>query len=99
MAQDYDLARPEVAERSEETINGVRATTAPDARGVVAELDEVDSLDGLELPGAFVGEELVVRVIPPAADEFTCGSCFLVRHRSQLARTAGPTVFCRDCED
>jgi hypothetical protein len=98
MAQDYDLARPEVAEESEETLKGVRATSAPDARSVVAELDEADSFDGLELPGAIVGEELVVRVVPQASDEFTCGECFLVRHRSQLAREKDGVKFCRDCD-
>ncbi|HST72506.1 MAG TPA: DUF4193 family protein, partial [Kocuria rosea] len=30
--------------------------------------------------------------------EFTCASCFLVRHRSQLARQAGGTSYCGDCE-
>ncbi len=28
----------------------------------------------------------MVRVVPKQADEFTCSSCFLVHHRSRLAR-------------
>ena len=40
-------------------------------------------------------EELVVRVIPKQADEFTCSSCFLVHHRSRLA-DAGAMI-CTDC--
>ncbi|EYT52374.1 dUTPase [Kocuria sp. UCD-OTCP] len=37
-------------------------------------------------------------VIPEQVDEFTCASCFLVRHRSQLARQSGETRYCTDCE-
>ncbi|MDO6143143.1 DUF4193 domain-containing protein [Paenarthrobacter aurescens] len=41
---------------------------------------------------------LVVQVIPPAADEFTCFSCFLVRHRSQIARKKDGHAHCVECE-
>ncbi|MBM6620694.1 DUF4193 domain-containing protein [Arthrobacter sp.] len=98
MAQDYDEARPDVAERSEETLKRVKEMDAPSARTVTEELDEGEALDGPELPGAIVDDELVVRVLPQAADEFTCGSCFLVRHRSQLAREKDGVKYCRDCE-
>jgi hypothetical protein len=37
-------------------------------------------------------------VIPPGADEFTCYSCFLVRHRSQLARESNGHSYCVECE-
>ncbi|NKX55946.1 DUF4193 family protein, partial [Arthrobacter mobilis] len=30
--------------------------------------------------------------------EFTCASCFLVRHKSQVAREKDGQKFCRDCE-
>lgn len=42
--------------------------------------------------------ELTAPVIPIAADEFRCDGCFLIRHRSQLARTAGGAQICRDCD-
>jgi hypothetical protein len=42
--------------------------------------------------------ELTVRVLPAQADEFTCASCFLVRHRSQVAREKGGLLYCADCE-
>ena len=46
----------------------------------------MDALDDAMTPGGeFVAEELIVQVIPQAGDEFTCYSCFLVRHPSQLA--------------
>jgi len=36
-----------------------------------------------------------IRVLPAQADEFTCTSCYLVQHRSQLA-DQGRGV-CREC--
>jgi hypothetical protein len=70
----------------------------PPARRPNVDLDEADDQDGLELPGADLsGEELVMPVIPKRADEFTCGSCFLVQHRSWAARTAGGRAICFDC--
>jgi hypothetical protein len=44
------------------------------------------------------GEELTVIVVPEQSDEFTCSSCFLVRHRSQIALEKNGLKFCRDCE-
>ena len=43
------------------------------------------------------GEELTVRVLPKQSDEFTCSSCFLVHHRSQLASDKGGRLVCREC--
>ena len=31
------------------------------------------------------------------SDEFTCSQCFLVHHRSQLARETNGVLVCRDC--
>jgi hypothetical protein len=36
-------------------------------------------------------------VLPKQADEFTCGSCFLVHHRSQLATESNGQMICREC--
>lgn len=99
MAQDYDEARPDVAEASEKSLKDVQSMDAPTARSVRAEMEEIDLSDGQELPGAIVLDELVVEVIPQANDEFTCGSCFSVRHRSQVASERNGVKFCRDCED
>ena len=43
-------------------------------------------------------EELNVVVLPAQDDEFTCASCFLVRHRSQIAREDGGLYYCVECE-
>jgi hypothetical protein len=40
-------------------------------------------------------ETLAVKVVPQQPTEFVCKSCFLVKHRSQLADKK--RLFCRDC--
>jgi hypothetical protein len=98
MAQDYDEMRPDVAEASNATLKSVQTMNAPDARSISADLDETENVDGVTLPGGETDEELVISVIPQGQDEFTCGSCFLVRHRSQKVRESGGLAFCKDCE-
>jgi hypothetical protein len=99
MAQDYDEARPDVAEASERTLKDVQKMDAPDAKSVHSDLDETDFSDGQELPGAIVLDELVVEVIPQGIDEFVCGECFSVRHRSQAAKTLAGATICRECDE
>jgi hypothetical protein len=98
VANDYDELRPDLKESQEDSLEAVRSANAPDPRSVVRELDAEDNEDA-EVPGGeIVDAELTVRVIPPGEDEFTCGSCFLIRHRSQIARVEGDTAYCTDCE-
>jgi hypothetical protein len=99
MAQDYDEARPDVAEASERTLKAVQEMDAPNAKSVHSEMEETDLSDGTELPGAIVLDELVVEVVPQAADEFICGECFAVRHRSQAAKELNGVKICRDCAE
>ena len=99
VATDYDEVRSDVKESQDRSLEALQSANAPDARSVVSELDEADSLDGSITPGGeFVAEELVVQVIPQAEDEFTCYSCFLVRHRSQIAREKNGHAYCIECE-
>ncbi|HSO14493.1 MAG TPA: DUF4193 domain-containing protein [Arthrobacter sp.] len=99
MATDYDEVRSDVKESQDRSLEALQSANAPDARSVVRELDEADSLDGTMVPGGeIVAEELTVQVIPQANDEFTCYSCFLVRHRSQIAREKNGHAYCVDCE-
>lgn len=99
MAADYDEVKPDVAESRNASLQALRAANSPDARSVVLELDETDTVDGVELPGADLSnEELVIQVIPQADDEFTCYSCFLVRHHSQIAREKDGHQYCTECE-
>ncbi|GAA5226085.1 DUF4193 domain-containing protein [Paeniglutamicibacter antarcticus] len=99
MATDYDEVRPDVAEARKASLEAVKTANAPDARSVSRDLDEEDTSDGVELAGADLSnEELSVTVIPQKEDEFLCGSCFLIRHRTLLAREAKGVAYCRDCE-
>ena len=43
-------------------------------------------------------KELSRRVLPRQADEFTpCSRCFLVHHRSQLAKEVKGELICKEC--
>lgn len=78
-----------------------RCTDIPEAtpNGAVFDVDEADAADSFELPGADLSkEELLIQVIPVQTDEFTCVSCFLVHHRSQLAREKDGRKYCSECE-
>jgi len=98
VATDYDELRPDLKESQEDSLEAVKSANAPDPRSVVRELDGDDSGDGDAPGGEIVDGELTVHVIPAGKDEFTCGSCFLVRHRSQIARLQDGVAYCTDCE-
>ena len=98
MATDYDAPRrTETDDVSEDSLEELKQRRN-EAQSAVVDVDESESAESFELPGADLsGEELSVRVIPKQADEFTCASCFLVHHRSRLAESNGTTYICRDC--
>ncbi len=69
-----------------------------EAQSSLVDVEEADTAEGLELPGADLsGEELSVRVLPKQADEFTCSACFLVHHRHRYAGERAGLPICRDC--
>src|SRR5271163_3281839 len=86
MATDYDAPRrTETDDVSEDSLEELKARRS-EARLAVVDVDESESAESFELPGADLsGEELSVRVIPQQADEFTCSSCFHVHHHSRRA--------------
>ncbi len=98
MATDYDAPRrTESDEVSEDSLEELKARRS-EAQAASVDIDEGDTAESFELPGADLsGEELSVRVIPKQADEFTCTSCFLVYHRSRLADPDGNELICIDC--
>ena len=97
MATDYDAPRKTDDEIAADSIEELKARRSDKSSGVVDE-DEADAADAFELPGADLsGEELSVRVLPPQQDEFTCMSCFLVHHRSQLAYEEDGLPVCSEC--
>lgn len=98
MATDYDAPRKSESDPASEPLEELQ--TAPGAvRTADADVDEADTAEGIELPGADLsGLELTVEIVPPQKDEFVCSNCFLVRHRSQVAREQNGKVFCLECE-
>jgi len=95
---DYDAPRrtesDDVAEDSLDELKERRN----DAAAAVIDVEETDTAESFELPGADLsGEELTVRVVPKQADEFTCSTCFLVHHRHRYAGERAGLSICRDC--
>lgn len=96
MATDYDAPRKTDEELNEESLEELKAQSAKTASSV--DIDEADLNESLELPGADLSDEsITVMVIPKKADEFTCSRCFLVNHRSQLAKEVKGQPICNDC--
>jgi hypothetical protein len=94
---DYDAPRRTVVDLEEDSLEELKARRAA-AQSPVLDLEEVEAVEGFELPGADLSnEELVLSVVPILADEFRCSRCFLVHHRSQ--RTAGRQgqEICSEC--
>ena len=97
MATDYDAPRKTEEELNEDSIEELKARRHDKNSGKVDE-DEVEAAESFELPGADLShEELSVQVLPRQEDEFTCSSCFLVHHRSQLASEKNGVLLCMDC--
>ena len=85
MATDYDTPRKTDDDVDSDSLEELKARRNDKSTSAV-DVDEFEAAEGLELPGADLSnEELAVRVLPKQQDEFTCMSCFLVHHRSQLA--------------
>ncbi len=95
MATDYDAPRKNEDENSE-SIEALKERGSDKSMGS-NESEDTDNPSGFELPGADLSDlSLDVVVLPPQQDEFTCMSCFLVKHRSQLSSDDGEQI-CIEC--
>ena len=101
MSIDYDTPRiTETGDGAEESLASLASLTRrhTHSQPTVVDADDTDSGESIELPGADLsGEEFSMLVIPLQADEFTCSSCFLVHHRSQLAIGRDNQMICAEC--
>jgi len=98
MATDYDAPRRTESDDATEHSLDELTERRNDAAASVIDVDETDTAEGFELPGADLsGEELSVRVVPKQADEFTCSTCFLVHHRHRYVGERAGLPVCRDC--
>jgi hypothetical protein len=94
---DYDSPRRPAVELDEDSLDELK-TPGISGRGDGVDVDEADAAENFELPGADLsGEELTGAVIPMQSDEFRCGRCFLVHHRSQLAADHAGDDICLEC--
>lgn len=94
MATDYDAPR-----KSDEETESIEALKE---RGTAKGASSIDSEDAdnpsFNIGGTDLSDvELDVVVLPQQADEFTCVSCFLVRHRSQLDHQSDLGPVCAEC--
>lgn len=94
MTVDYDARRRTPVDTEGDSLNELPGR----AMAVGLDIDDSDTAESYELPGADLSdEEFVVRVVPKQADEFTCSICFLVHHRSRLARGNNGSSVCTEC--
>jgi hypothetical protein len=97
MATDYDAPRKTDEELAEDSLEELKAQRAEKASSPV-DVDEAELAESIELPGADLsGENLSVEVVPKQTDEFTCMSCFLVHHQSQLDHEGKSGPVCKEC--
>ena len=95
---DYDAPRRSILEVDTESLDALSAAAKTSSRSPDVDLEEDDTAEGIDLPGADLsGEVLTLPVVPRRADEFTCTSCFLVQHRSRIAGHSAGRPVCLDC--
>ena len=95
MATDYDA--PRKTDDDTESIEALKERV-PDNRSGTVGSEDADNPDGFELGGSDLADlEMDVVVLPPQADEFTCVSCFIVKHRSQLDHEEKLGPICNEC--
>jgi hypothetical protein len=96
MATDYDSPRKTDDDLGEDSLQELQARRTDKSAGIIDE--DLDAGEVAELPGADLSNEgLSFKVVPKQADEFTCSRCFLVHHRSQLAKEKNGEPICTEC--
>ncbi|MCK7636895.1 DUF4193 domain-containing protein [Corynebacterium pygosceleis] len=96
MATDYDAPRLRPDDDLEtDSLEGLKASES--AQTVLD--DDGEIVEPFELPAMDLsGEELNIQVVPRRADEFTCGSCFLVQRQNRLSHVEdNGEEICLDC--
>jgi hypothetical protein len=94
---DYDAQRRPVIDIDDDGVDDLKASLTS-SRSSTADANEADAGEGVSLSGADQNdEELTATVVPMMADEFRCSRCFLVHHRSQLAKRQHGQDICREC--
>lgn len=96
MATDYDAPRNKNDEDND-SIEALKERVPARGQNSIDQ-EDADNPGSFDLSGADLTDvELETVVIPPQADEFTCVSCFLVKHRSQLDHNEKIGPICIEC--
>ncbi len=85
MAADYDA--PKKTDDDAESLDAIKERSTPTTAGSL-DVEEV-SIDEDHDRETLIDEALNVLVVPPQTDEFTCSECFIVKHKSLLAKKKG----------
>ncbi|MHA3683207.1 DUF4193 domain-containing protein [Leucobacter sp. HY1910] len=94
MATDYDA--PRKTEEDAESIEALKERGP--AKGASGSDTEDADNPSFAIGGTDLSDvDLDVVVLPQQDDEFTCVSCFLVRHRSQLDHQSKLGPVCAEC--
>ena len=74
---DYDAPRRSTLQEADtESLDALSTAVKTAARSPDVDLEEEDTAEGIDLPGADLsGEVLTMPFVPQQADEFTCTSC------------------------
>lgn len=97
MATDYDAPRKTDDGGDTESIQALQERV-PDKMSGVVDVEDADNPGSFELVGQDLADlDLDVVVLPPQEDEFTCTSCFLVKHQSQFDHDTKLGPVCHEC--
>jgi hypothetical protein len=96
MATDYDAPR-KTDDDDTQSIEALKERVPEKLSGSV-DLEDADNLGDFGVGGHDLTDlELNIVVLPPQEHEFTCIECFLVKHRSQLAKESKLGPVCSEC--
>jgi hypothetical protein len=94
MATDYDA--PRKTDDDAESIEALKERVP--AKAQTAADDDADNPGSFDLSAADLSDvELETIVLPAQEDEFTCVSCFLVKHRLQFDHETKLGPICKEC--
>ena len=94
MATDYDA--PRKTEDDSDSIEALKERVP--SRPASGADDDADNPGSFDLSAADLTDvELETIVLPPQEDEFTCVSCFLVKHRLQYDHESALGPVCAEC--
>ena len=98
MSVDHRQSRPPRRGHGQRANRGAPRHGSMAGGTAVIDLDEAGLAASYELPGGeFTPDEHTVEILAEQLDEFTCGACFLVRHRSQLVKEQDAVKYCQEC--